>query len=140
MKKKLTYFFVIIFFLFLLIYGYLNIKIRVTPFFLFTNFLIIILSFLLLLKSKRNLCLKNIVYIFVLIFFGISPLYQINNNFYTWGTLLTNDEINKSNISILIILFVFYLFSRPIYFSKAVQLKIANKIFSNEIKKYTFFD
>ncbi len=138
MKKKLSYLLAIVFFLFLIYFGIFRIQKIPNFFFLFTNLFIIFFTFFLILKNKRNFSLKNIVYIFILIFFGLSPLYQINTNFYTWGIFLTEKETIISNITIILILFIIHLLSRPLYFSKSSKLKMSNKIFSEEIKKFKF--
>ena len=92
--------------LFIIIFGYSDLNHAPDIDFVFTNLLINIFLIYKLLTVRNNLSVNSIIYIFILFFFGLSPIYQINNNFYTWGTYLTKNEILTSNILILLILFL----------------------------------
>jgi hypothetical protein len=116
--------------LFIIINGYCNINNKPDISFVATNLIIILITTLKILFIKKNISVKSIIYIFLLFFFGLSPIYQYNNNFYIWGTYLTNQEVLDSNISIILILFLMEIFARPISFN----LNLNNSLISNNQK------
>ena len=84
MKLTLTYILAILSAIYLVYFGLSNLDTLPTFEFLFTNCCVIFLSLFYLINTKRNFSLKKIIYIFIFFFFGISPLFQANYNFYIY--------------------------------------------------------
>lgn len=99
---------------FLLLNGYFRLTHNPGIDFIVTNLLIIAINTTQIIFNKYNFSLKNIVCIFILFFFGLSPLYQVNNDFYVWGYYLNYTEVITANIAILYCTCAFVFFSRPI--------------------------
>lgn len=118
--------------LFIIIFGYSNLNKAPDIGFVFTNLLINIFLIYKLLTVSNNLSVSSIINIFILFFFGLSPIYQLNNDFYTWGTYLTKNEILISNILILLILLLLHLTTRP--FSNKESLRKSNLSLRNDLK------
>ena len=138
MKLKLTYILSILSAIYLVYFGFCNLETIPSFEFLFTNSIINFLSLFFLIKTKRNFSLKKIVYIFIFFFFGLSPLFQVNNNFYVWGTILTNRETIIVNIVLILILLIFHLFSRNLFFKNFNKISVKNIIFNSNVKEHTF--
>jgi hypothetical protein len=121
--------------IFILINGYINLNTYPGIFFTLTNISIICILIFKIFFIKKNISIKSIIYIFLLFFFGLSPIYQLNNNFYIWGTYLTKEEVIISNLTILLILLLLEIFSRPIFKKKYPDLqRISNNDNLNLIK------
>ena len=126
--------------IFLLINGYLRLIENPGFFFITTNLLIILISTSQIYYSRNNFSSRNIVFIFVLFFFGLSPLYQVNTHFRTWGYFLTPSEILITNSAIIFCLILFSFFSRPILANKhkSEECNISNVAKSSSEKLFDF--
>lgn len=121
--------------IFIIINGYTNLNSNPGLFFILSNLFITFILTFKIFFIKKNISIKSIIYIFLLFFFGLSPIYQLNNNFYIWGTFLTKDEVIISNITIILILLLLEIFSRPITTKKKTNLKsVSNNDNFNLIK------
>jgi hypothetical protein len=121
--------------IFIILNGYLNLNTNPGFFFILTNLSIIFILTFKIFCIKKNISIKSIIYIFLLYFFGLSPIYQLNNNFYIWGTYLTKDEVLFSNLTIFLILLLLEIFSRPIIKKNYTDLQgISNNDNLNLIK------
>ena len=138
MKLKLTYILAILSAIYLVYFGLLNLETLPSFEFLFTNSIVIFLSLFYLINTKKNFSLKKIVYIFIFFFFGLSPLFQVNNNFYVWGTVLTNQETINVNIILILILIIFHLFSRNLLTNNLHKKSINNVIFNLNVKDHIY--
>ena len=141
MNIKITYIIALITSFYLMYFGYVNLNKTPNLYFLITNFIINTLLIVLIIKNYRNYSLKNIVYIFLFIFFGISPIFQFNNNFYVWGEYLKDKEIIISNLSIIFIILIFNFTSRPIFKIKNFNpscIKESNKYLNIRVKQLKF--
>ena len=121
---KLTYILSFLSSFYLIYFGFSQLNRTPSYYFLFTNCIINLLVLYNLSNIKRNYSLKNIVNIFIFIFFGVSPIFQINNDFYIWGTYLKENEIIISNVSIIVIIIIFNFLTRTLDNQNGVNKKL----------------
>lgn len=115
MKQKALTYISLLAIIFIIIFGYKNLMQSPGIEFTLTNLCINVFLIYKLLFTKKNISIINIIYIFILFFFGLSPIYQLDNNFYTWGVYLTYNEVLISNLTIIIILIILHFNTRPLY-------------------------
>ena len=134
---KLTYILSFLSSFYLIYFGFSQLNRTPSYYFLFTNCVINLLVLYNLSNIKRNYSLKNIVNIFIFIFFGVSPIFQINDGFYIWGTHLKEYEIIISNVSIIIIIIIINLITKPS--RNQSNSENVHKTFNSRIKEIRYY-